>query len=694
MRFPWFLSQNIFLIIVQVMFAFQLSAMYQDTSSYELSAQVEDQINTDTTVLDTIAYHSFDLSYKNNTLWLQSQTLDLHVANFILDGTPLPIKSDTHGTPLDITPTDKGSLHFFQSVDYRHSSLFHISKSNNSVRIQNIPLWMALLPPLIAIALALIFKEVIISLFIGVWSGAFIAGGLRMDGVFYIFKSFAEVVTTYIVGALHDVGHLSVIVFSIMIGGMVAIISKNGGMAGVVLSLAKYAKSPTSTQMITYALGIAIFFDDYANTLIVGNTMRAVTDKYKVSREKLAYIVDSTAAPVSAIAFITTWIGAELGYIQDGLEKIGLADSYTPYGVFLSSLKYSFYPILTLIFMFILIRSKKDYGPMYAAEHRARTSNQLMSDGQKAHDEGNMEDLSPVAGAKLDWKYAVIPVMTVILMTLFGLLETGLQSIRGGLAQNVSNDWASIWALIKDNGAETGFFRKLGIVIGASDSYTALLWSSMSGLIVSILMTISGRIMNLVDSMHWMVSGFKSMIPALLILTFAWALAITTDHLHTADYFSQLLTGRISPFMIPFIIFILAALISFSTGSSWSTMAILYPIAIPTTYAVANASGMDATHTMELLYCTVATVLSASVLGDHCSPISDTTILSSLASDCNHLDHVKTQMPYAITVGSIAILATGITAILGGHWMIMLSAYGISTIVFYGIIQRFGRSTA
>jgi Na+/H+ antiporter NhaC len=196
--------------------------------------------------------------------------------------------------------------------------------------VRRIPFWLSILPPVVAIALALIFKEVVVSLFAGVWTGAFIAGGLRVDSFYWFFESILSVVQRYVINALADTGHLSVIIFSLLIGGMVAIISKNGGMAGVVIS---------TSQFITWLLGVAIFFDDYANTLIVGNTMRSVTDKFKISREKLAYIVDSTAAPVSAVAFITTWIGAELGYIDSGLKMLDNFEfAVTPYAIFLSSL--------------------------------------------------------------------------------------------------------------------------------------------------------------------------------------------------------------------------------------------------------------------------------------------------------------------------------------------------------------------
>ena len=599
---------------------------------------------------------------------------------------------------IDFDFDHKGSLFFINNeIDGQNNySLYHIADEKGKARIKNIPLWLSIIPPLVAIFLALLFKEVLVSLFIGIWSGAFIAGGLRLNSIYYFFQSLFQTIEKYIINALNDGGHLSVLVFSLLIGGMVAIISKNGGMAGVVRSLSKYAKSPASSQFITWLLGVAIFFDDYANTLIVGNTMRSVTDKFKVSREKLAYIVDSTAAPVAAIAFITTWIGAELGYIDDGMSQIDMGISMTPYALFISSLKYSFYPILTLIFILFLIRSQKDYGPMYHAEMRARTKGQVSSANSPTEDEPNMEDLSPIEGAPLKWYNAVIPVATVILMTIFGLVDTGMGAIYNSLIDSgaqINNSWGAIWsnmAMTMDVD-DPGFFGKLGNLIGNSDSYVALLWASLSGVIMAIILTVGGKIMKLFDTMHWMVTGFKTMMPALIILTLAWALAITTQELHTADYLSAALQNAINPYVLPMIIYVLAALIAFSTGSSWSTMAILYPIAIPTAYAICQANGMPADITLEILLNVIATVLGASVLGDHCSPISDTTILSSLASDCNHIDHVRTQLPYALTVGIIALTMVGLSTYLGGGWLISLILIVISCVILLAVIRFVGK---
>ncbi len=613
---------------------------------------------------------------------------------FSLNGELLAIPQSEEIAPLNIQPEPTGKIIFLKNETSGDSRIYHVCVSKKGPRVVHIPLWMSILPPLVAIGLALLFKEVLISLFMGIWAGAFIANGFSFK---VMLLSLVQVVEKYIIAALADSDHMAVIAFSMLIGGMVAIISKNGGMAGVVDSLSRYAKNRKSSQFITWLLGVAIFFDDYANTLIVGNTMRSVTDKFRISREKLAYIVDSTAAPVAAIAFITTWIGAELGYIDDGMSIItGMEITTTPYSIFIQSLKYSFYPVLTLIFILLLIRSGKDYGPMYKAEARAHTTGRVSSVTRDHEDEPNMEDLSPIAGIPRHWSNAVIPVLTVIFVTIYGLIYTGMQATAADLASNgiggVTDGWGSTWANISaaENGG-SGFFRKIGILIGNSNSYTALLWSSLMGVIVAVTMTVTKRLIKLFDTMHWMTTGFKTMLPAVLILILAWSLAITTHELHTADFLTSILLGNIPPPMMPVLTFILAAAIAFSTGSSWSTMAILYPIAIPTTWAITQAAGMSQHDGYEILLNVISVVLAASVLGDHCSPISDTTILSSLASDCNHIDHVKTQLPYALTVGGVSLVACGVSAFIIGGWLQSLIILVMSVAVLWLIIQRVGK---
>ena len=463
---------------------------------------------------------------------------------------------------------------------------------------------------------------------------------------------------------MNDADHLSVIVFSLLIGSMVAIISRNGGMNGIVNKLTRFANSARNTQLVTWFLGIAIFFDDYANTLIVGNTMRPVSDKYKISREKLAYLVDSTAAPVAAIAFVTTWIGTELGYIQDAIETLNLDRG--AYSIFFESLTYSFYPILALVFMFMIIWFQRDFGPMYKVEKETRLfakANTTQPD-EPVHSE--LKDLDPVEGAKQRWYNALIPILTVILVTILGLIITGYD------AEMVAK--------------ENGFIKKAAAIIGNSNSYVGLLWGSTAGVAVAILLTVGQKIMNIKETMDTFVSGLKTMLTAVLILVLAWSLAIITkDELHTAVYLTDLMGGTISPYWLPVITFILAGVISFSTGSSWGTMAILYPLMLPTTWTLCQAAGLDYQSSMDLLIPVVSVVLAGSVFGDHCSPISDTTILSSLATRCNHIAHVNTQLPYALTVGGVNIILLILASFFAIHWslLFLLGIIGLFFIVKY-----------
>ncbi|RKE03830.1 Na+/H+ antiporter NhaC family protein [Marinifilum flexuosum] len=522
-----------------------------------------------------------------------------------------------------------------------------ISQQTQEKKYKAIPLWMSILPPLIAILIALIFKEVFSALFVGLFSGTLIIFGYQDISFFSaFFKAIFAISDTYIIQSLADTGHISIIVFSMLIGAMVNLITQNGGMQGVVNKLSRFANSSRSGQFVTWLLGVLIFFDDYANTLVVGNTMRPVTDKLKVSREKLAYIVDSTAAPVASIALITTWIGIELSYIQSATVQINIDES--PYSIFLNSLPTRFYPFFTLFFILMIVIMKKDFGPMYKAEQRAKSEEKYSKINKHSNDEIESIEISPEIPTR--WYNAGIPVMVVIFGTFAGLIYTGWNG--------------NIW-----DDSSISFGTKLSHIIGASDSYLALLWSSISAVLVASALSIGQRILSLKKTVDALVKGFKTMLTAILILILAWALADITKDLHTADFISKILIAtEVPPEFLPTFTFILSALIAFSTGSSWGTMAILYPLILPASWALCHSAGMLDAESMNIFYITVSAILAGSVLGDHCSPISDTTILSSLASSCNHIEHVRTQLPYALTVGSVAI-------ILG----LLPAAYGISS---------------
>jgi Na+/H+ antiporter NhaC len=566
-----------------------------------------------------------------------------------------------------------------------------------------IPLWMSILPPVFAIILALAFKEVTYSLFTGIYIGCAVIG-IYAEGWVGIFTGFIRVLDTYILDSLKDSGHLSVILFSLLIGALVAVISKNGGMAGVVKRITKYATTRRSGQLATYFLGIAIFFDDYANTLVVGNTMKSVTDKLKISREKLAYIVDSTAAPIAAIAFVTTWIGAELGYISDGLAKINPVGeepviSEGVYSIFMSSLSYSFYPIFTLFFMFFIIWKRKDFGPMREYEQAAIEGRSEEDDTPIDEEvEAELRALEPEEGIKKRSFNAIIPILVVVFGTILGLVVTGFDSTIDSINSlqlpgmqesfNIST-WGEAWTNMQylSEKPET-FMQHIGTLIGKADSYQALLWSSIAGLFAALFLSLTQKTLTVGKSMSVVISGFKTMLPAVIILVLAWALAGITEDLHTADFIKGLFGDTFSPVWIPAITFILSAAIAFSTGSSWSTMALIYPIMLPAAWAVTQGADYAVAESMNIFYITVSSVLAGAVLGDHCSPISDTTILSSLATSCNHVNHVRTQLPYAATVGAVALVFGIIPAAMGVSSLITIP---IGVIMLYLIVHFFGK---
>lgn len=587
----------------------------------------------------------------------------------------------------DTVPLSKTGEHYVMIVSLPNNNIHFENANVEYDQPMVIPGWLSLLPPLIAILLALIFKEVLSALFIGIFIGAATIG-FYGGGISGIFAAFFTVLDHYILNALLDPGHASVILFSVLIGSIVAVISKNGGMQGVVNRLIKYATNRRSGMLTTYFLGLAIFFDDYANTLVVGNTMRPITDRLKISRAKLAYIVDSTAAPVAAVAFITTWIGAELTYITDGLAKIELQQGVTiaesAYGVFMNSLAYSFYPVFTLFFVFFVLYKQRDFGPMYSAEKRT------LEEGVVGDTVTNreLEEFNPVKHAKIKAYNAIIPVFIVISGTFLGLLITGLSTSHADLLAGGIDLSQGTWAAIgTEGGDEVGFFRKLGIVIGNADSYVALLWSSMAGLTAAIVLTVAQRIMSLKEVMDAVLVGVNTMMPAVVILILAWSLAGVTESLSTAEYLKAFFGNDFSHvWVIPALTFVLSAFIAFSTGSSWSTMALMYPLVIPLSFAVAAA---DPNYSeMAIMYNTIASVLAGAVLGDHCSPISDTTILSSLATSCDHIQHVKTQMPYALIVGSVALGVGVIPTALG---VPNLVAFGVGVGLLFLVVHFVGK---
>ena len=514
--------------------------------------------------------------------------------------------------------------------------------------------WLAILPPLIAIAVALITRQVVPALFLGIFVGAVTSYGFSLSGVWL---GLLDTLNRYVLEALvppdGSTGHAAIIVFTLMIGGMVGIISRNGGMKGVVNRITGFASTPKRGQIATSFLGVAIFFDDYANTLVVGNTMRPVTDRLKISREKLAYIVDSTAAPVATIALVTTWIGFEVGLIGDAVSNIQGFDQ-SAYTIFLNSIPYSFYPILAVLFVFMIAFSGRDYGPMLKAERRARRTGTLMREGASV-DEG--EEMEPKEGVPERALNAIVPILVLVSVAVIGLFATG----EGDNVQDI---------------------------IGSADSFTSLVWASLLGVLAAALLTVGQRVLTLEETVGAWYGGLKNMLFVIIILILAWSLSGVTDVLHTGDYLVSILGESLAPAALPALIFVVSAATAFATGTSWGTMGILIPLTVPLTWAILQANGLASPEHYAILYASIASVLSGAVWGDHCSPISDTTIISSMASQCDHIDHVRTQLPYALSVGTVGLLVGLLPVGLGAPWWLMLP---ICALILAGALYVFGQ---
>jgi Na+/H+ antiporter NhaC len=522
--------------------------------------------------------------------------------------------------------------------------------------------WLTILPPLVAIALALIFKDVVIALFIGIFTGAVFIN--RFD----VFTAFFNVVDKYVLEAISDTDRASIIVFTLLLGGMVGIINKSGGVKGIVDSLSRKVTSARGTQFYTWLMGILIFFDDYTNTLVVGNTMRPLTDKWKVSREKLAYIVDSTAAPVACIALISTWIGFEISLINQALKSYNV--DLDAYHLFLSSLPYRFYPILAMLFVFLILWLRRDFGPMIKAEKRAR-SGKLLRDNAVPLSDFESSGLAPAKFTPARWYNGLVPIIVVITTTFIGLYISG----KSGLAADGNPLGSQSFFNILFAGQ---FFKDLGTIVSSADSFKVLLWASLLGVSTAFLLAASQKILKLRDVVTSLVQGMKSMMMAIIILILAWSLGVVLSELKTADFLVSLISSTLDYHLFPAIVFVFSAFIAFSTGTSWGTIAIMYPLVIPIIIALARHSA----DFQQFLVMTIASVLAGAVFGDHCSPISDTTILSSMASSCDHIDHVKTQIPYALLMAFIALLVGILPVSYGFPYLLsLLAAIGLSVAI-------------
>jgi Na+/H+ antiporter NhaC len=532
------------------------------------------------------------------------------------------------------------------------------------------PGWLSLLPPLVAIALALITREVILSLFAGIWLGALLLVG------FNPVSATMMSLDTFILEPLTDADHMAIILFSLMLGGMVGVISRSGGAQGIVEVLRPFATTRRRGQFFAWLSGLIIFFDDYANTLIRGNTMRPMTDELRISREKLAYIVDSVAAPIAVLAPISTWVGFEISRIGDSLATTAqqvtdpalqaqlMAGADNPFNVFLHSIPYLFYPIFAMALVLLIAITGREFGPMRAAEQRAVSGGGVFRPGATLA--ADVESALGQPGPEIPrrWYNALIPIAAVVLVALIALYHTGAAALEG---QDLT----------------------IRNIIGEADPFRSLLWASFSGGLVAMLLAVTQRLLSIREALEAWVGGMRAMLLAVIILVLAWALGAATGALQTGPYLAAMLGETLPLWSLPSLVFIVAAATAFATGTSWGTMAILFPVVVPLAVAMGAGVGFVGGDDYTILLGSISSIMAGAVFGDHASPISDTTVISSMASSCDHIDHVRTQLPYALLAAGVALLVGDLPTALWGVPPLVSIVAGL--IVIYALLRVFGR---
>lgn len=509
--------------------------------------------------------------------------------------------------------------------------------------------WLSILPAAVVVVLAIATRKIILPLLTGVILAGCLAAGPYPLEILHrlVFVYFAEIIMSPF--------NWAILIFTTSLIGMVAVASRSGGTGAIVVLLLRYAKGLRGTRVVTFLMGLAIFFDDYANMAIVGPTMKPVFDRMGMSREKLAYIIDSTAAPIAGLAIISTWVGAEVGYLQNAAAAIGIKVS--GYSLFLEALPYRFYCIFALFLTFFVAWSGRDFGAMRQAEEKARR-------GNAGIEETKIENkVLPATMAR----FALLPLLLVLSLIVGSVYFFG--ALKGsGLLGVLQFD---VW--------QNAFTRMGDLANGNALSYVFAL-SALAGSALAIVLPWRSRVMTGQQGVHAWFDGVKVIPPALAILVLAWALAHGSEELATASYLVALLKGKLPALWLPLLIFCTAAAVAFSTGTSWGTMALLIPTSVELAYQIGGEGGM---------LVAMAAVLDGAIFGDHCSPISDTTILSSICSGCDHISHVRTQLPYAL-LGFFAAAGAGYGLGVVADWPLW-AAYFCGLLFMLGILVTVGR---
>ncbi|MBM7615491.1 Na+/H+ antiporter NhaC family protein [Alkaliphilus hydrothermalis] len=517
--------------------------------------------------------------------------------------------------------------------------------------------WLAIIPPIIAVVLALRTKEVLGSLIAGIFSGYFIyvnfapteiAEGLASTNP--IIGPVTEMVKAVISNA-GDSWNMAILIFLALIGGLVAVVTVAGGSAAYGEWAASKVKSRSGAQMSTFMLGCIIFIDDYFNSLTVGTVMRPLTDRYKVSRAKLAYILDSTAAPVTILVPISSWVAYVISVIQPTLQESGF--ELSGLNGFMATIPFNIYAWLSLVMVVLVAMSQVEFGPMAQFENYAMETGELQGDSNATPPGDDFSNLK-ISSKGTPWDL-IIPISGLIIFTMLAMVYTG-GFFGGGV---------SLWH-----------------AFGDTDAATSLVYGGIAALLLCMVMFIPRKLMTYGEFMEAFTQGVKSMVPAFTILILAWTFGsvLRDDGLQSGSFVANLVGNSIPVQLLPAIIFIVSGAIAFSTGTSWGTFAIMLPIAIP----------LSGNLNPEMIGLMMSAVLAGAVFGDHCSPISDTTILSSTGAACHHLDHVSTQIPYALTVAGVSVIGFIIGGLTNSAYL-SLGVSGIILVVVAKTITKISR---
>jgi Na+/H+ antiporter NhaC len=523
--------------------------------------------------------------------------------------------------------------------------------------------WLALAPAAIAFVLCLWPRNFVLAMFIAIWSGLAILDGGNL------FHAFVQTIDSFVTFDSDQPGtlggsHLSILAVMLFFGSLFAVLTAGGGLSGLTDRVARHANTRERGQLAVLLFGIFTFVDDYAHTLIVGKTLRPLSDRLKISREKLAFLVDTTAAPIAALAILSTWIAAERGTLRSTFDDLGMAGS--PTTTLLASLPYCFYPILMLAFAALIIFLGHDFGPMLRAEGRAASQGHLSRPDLSDPAVLPAIEPDPPGGAKL-FRNAAIP-----LVLLFGLAGVGLW-------------WTGRSELLDQSPGEPGLLDALE----HSNPHRVMLFSAFIASLAAVALAVWSRSMSLQQGLSAWVSGLQRMVPAALILVLSWSFqrVCDPDHLNTAGFLAEIGQPRVTVEWVPLVAFVTVALTSAILGSSWAALALALPTFLSVTHALlVDLNEADPMH--PLFLATIGAVIGGAVFGRHCSPISDTAIFSSASSSCNHLDHIFTQLPYALIVAAV-VAVLGYVPVAYGYSPVVLLP--LATFVLTLLIQFAGR---